>query len=94
VGNNNGIEIRGGNFENPKTFTDNYGQVFASVSFNCRIEQFVNFFAELSREPDLLAPSELTMNLSDATNKVLSVRMTLAGIVVRKLVPEKKGFGL
>lgn len=94
VGNSNGIEIRGGNFELPKTLGDTYGEVFAGVSFNCRIEQFVNFFAELSREPDLLAPNELLMNLTDANGKVLSVRMTLAGVVPRKLVPEKKGFGL
>ena len=94
VGNTNGIEIRGGNFENPKTFGDSYGQVFAGVSFSCRIEQFVNFFAELSHQPDLLAPSELTITLGDMNNKLLSVRMTLAGVVPRKLVPEKKGYGL
>jgi hypothetical protein len=94
VGTANGIEIRGGEFLTPKTFGDVYGEVFAGVTFTCRIDQFVNFFADLSREPDLLAPSELIMNAQDLKNKTLSVRMILSGVVPKKLVPEKKGYGL
>ena len=87
----NGIDIRGGDFPPPKTFGDAYGEVFAGVSFNCRIDQFVNFFADLSREPDLLAPSELPMmNGQDQKSKILSVRMILSGVVPRKLVFWKK----
>jgi hypothetical protein len=94
VGNANGIEIRGGDFQTPKTLGDAYGEVFVGVNFSCSISQFVNFFADLSREPDLLAPSELTMNAQDQKTKTLSVRMILSGVVPRKLVPEKKGYGL
>jgi Tfp pilus assembly protein PilO len=94
VGNSNGIEIRGGDFLTPKTLGDAYGEVFAGVAFTCRIDQFVNFFADLSREPDLISPSEITVNTQDQKTKVLSVRMILSGVVPRKLVPEKKGYGL
>jgi hypothetical protein len=94
VGNANGIEIRGGDFLTPKTFGDVYGEVFAGVTFTCHIDQFVNFFADLSREPDLISPSELTVNSQDPKNKTLNVRMILSGVVTRKLVPEKKGYGL
>ena len=95
VGTANGIEIRGGNFLTPKPFGDAYGEVFAEVTFTCRIDQFVNFFADLSREPDLLAPSEVNMNpAGDPKQKSLSVRMVLSGVVPKKLVPEKKGYGL
>lgn len=92
----NGIDVRGGELNlTPKLFGDNYGEVFAGVSFNCRIDQFVNFFADLSREPDMLAPSELTVNLTgDPKNKMLAVRMVISGVVPKKLVPEKKGYGL
>jgi len=55
---------------------------------------FVETLADLSREPDLLAPSEVIMNAQDQKNKILSVRMILSGVVPRKLVPEKKGYGL
>jgi hypothetical protein len=96
VGNSNGIEIRGGDLStSPKNFGDVYGEVYAEVSFNCQIDQFVNFFADLSREPDLIAPHDLTMNpVGDPKNKNLSVRMTLTAVVPRKLVPDKKGYGL
>ena len=88
VGSANGIEIRGGDFITPKTFGDAYGEVFAGVTFTCKIDQFVNFFADLSKEADLLAPSELTMTAQDPKAKTLSVRMVLSAVVPRKLVPE------
>jgi hypothetical protein len=95
VGNANGIEIRGGDLSlTSKPLGDVYGEVFAGLNFTCGIDQFVNFFAGLSHEPDLLAPFELTMNTQDLKNKTLSVRMVLSGVVPRKLVPEKKGYGL
>jgi hypothetical protein len=94
VGNANGIEIRGGDFLTPKPFGDLYGEVYAGVTFNCQISQFVNFFADLSRETDLIAPYELTMNSVDQKAKSLGVRMIFSGVVSRKLVPEKKGYGL
>lgn len=95
VGTANGIDIRGGDTSiTPKPFGDVYGEVFAGVAFNCRIDQFVNFFADLSREPDLLAPYELWMNTQDLKTKVLTVRMVFSGVVPKKLVPEKKGYGL
>ena len=94
VGSANGIEIRGGEFQTPKTFGDAYGEVFAGVAFTCTIDKFVNFFADLSREPDLLAPSEISLQAGDAKAKTLNVRMLLSAVVPRKLVPEKKGYGL
>jgi len=95
VGTANGVEIRGGDFLTPKTFGDIYGEVFARVTFNCRIDQFVNLFADLSREPDLLAPYELTMNgVGDPKAKTLAVQMVFSGVVSKKLVPDKKGYGL
>jgi hypothetical protein len=95
VGNANGIEIRGGDFLTPKMFGDAYGEVFAGINFTCHIDQFVNFYADLSKEPDLVSPSELTVNTGgDPKAKILNVRMILSGVVPRKLVPEKKGYGL
>jgi hypothetical protein len=96
VGNGNGIDIRGGDLSTaPKVFGDAYGEVFAEVTFNCQIDQFVNFFADLSHEPDLLAPHDVTVNpVGDPKAKNLAVRVLLTAVVPRKLVPEKKGYGL
>jgi hypothetical protein len=87
------IDIRGGDFGQPKVVNADYGEVYAVVSFTCAIEKYVNFMAGLSHEPELLGPTEIhvnsTMNLKE---KNVNVRMTLGGLVPKKMVPEKKGF--
>src|SRR5262249_43022619 len=57
LGKNEQIEIRTGDFGAPKALGD-YGLVYATVTFECRVEQLVNFLAALSHEPDLIVPSE------------------------------------
>ncbi len=85
------IDLRSAEFGQPKPFGDRYGQVTAATTFECRIEQFVNFMAALSRESDLIAPSEIRITTTN-NQKSIVVRMVLAGVVPRKLAPEKKGF--
>jgi hypothetical protein len=87
-----GIEIRGGEFAQAKVFGSDYGEVFATVSFTCPIEKFVNFMAGISREPELVGPADIRINSQNAKEKTISVRMTLGGLVAKRLVPEKKGF--
>jgi hypothetical protein len=65
--------------------------VYATVTFECHIEQLVNFLADLSQQPELVVPSEERVTAGNPKEKVMSVRMVLAGVVARKLVPEKKG---
>lgn len=85
------IDLRSAEFGQPKPLGDRYGEVTAATTFECHIEQFVNFMAALSRESDLIAPSEIRINTT-SNQKSIVVRMVLAGVVPRKLVPEKKGF--
>ncbi len=86
------IELRSAEFGEPKAMGDHYGQVTAATNFECHIEQFVNFMAALARESDLIAPTEIRIATAGQP-KTIAVRMVLAGVVPRKLVPEKKGFG-
>lgn len=91
VGKADQIDVRSGDFPAPKAFGD-YGMVFASVTFDCRVEQLVNFLADLGRQPELMVPSEEHLNASGpAKQKMMTVRLTLAGVVPKKLIPEKKG---
>lgn len=85
------IDLRSSEFSQPKPLGARYGEVTAATTFECHIEQFVNFMAALSRESDLIAPSEIRINTTN-NQKSIVVRMVLAGVVPRKLVPEKKGF--
>lgn len=92
IGKNDEIDVRGGDFASPKIFGD-YGLVYATVTFECRVEQLVNFLADLSREPELAVPSEERIAAANAKDKTMNVRMVLAGVVAKKLVPEKKRLG-
>ena len=84
------IDLRGGDFGAPKAFGD-YGLVYATVTFECRVEQLVNFLADLSRQPEIVVPSEERIASGNAKEKTMGVRMLLAGVVAKKLVPRKKG---
>jgi hypothetical protein len=90
VGKGNQIDIRGGDFQAPKTFGD-YGMVYTTVTFECHIEQLVNFLADLARQPELVVPSEERITAGQAKQKMINVHMILAGVVPKKLIPEKKG---
>jgi hypothetical protein len=61
------------------------------VTFECHVEQLVNFLADLSHEPQMIVPSEERIAAANAKEKTINVRMVLAGVVAKKLVPEKKG---
>ena len=90
VGKDEQIDLRGGDFGAPKLAGD-YGLVFATVTFDCHIEQLVNFLADLSRIPELVVPYEERITAGNPKDKTMNVRITLAGVVAKKLVPEKKG---
>ena len=90
LGKDEQIDLRGGDFGAPKAFGD-YGLVYATVTFECHVEQLVNFLADLSKEPEIVAPSEERITSANPKEKTMGVRMVLAGVVSKKLVPEKKG---
>ncbi len=68
-----------------------YGQTSVSVAFDCRIEQLVNLLADLTAQPELVAPGDLRITSADRRQKSMQVRLTFSGVVPRALVPEKKG---
>ncbi len=94
LGKSNGLEVRSSDFPAPRVFGD-YGMVYATVSFDCHVEQLLNFLADLTRaEPELIVPSEEHISASgNAKDKMMTVRMVLAGVVAKKLIPEKKALG-
>ena len=91
LGKTEGIDARGGEFGPVKPLGADYGEVSVSVAFECRIEQLVNFLADLTSEKALLASSDVRIGSSNTKEKTLGVRLTLSGVIPRKLVPEQKG---
>jgi hypothetical protein len=84
------VQALGGDLSAPAQFGANYGQVAVTVNFETTIESFVNFLADLSKEPELIAPAEMHIAAGNQKSKTINVRITVAGIVSRKLVPEHK----
>lgn len=70
---------------------EDYGEVQVSVPFTCHIEDLVNFMAELGRQPEALATNDVRITPQDAKQKTIAVRLTIAGVVPKRLVPQKKG---
>ncbi|HVW08009.1 MAG TPA: hypothetical protein VHC90_05475 [Bryobacteraceae bacterium] len=92
IGKSNEIDVHSGDFPAPSAFGD-YALVYTNVSFDCHIEQLLNFLADLTREPQLIVPSEERITATNPKDKTMTVRMVLAGVVAKKLLPEKKGLG-
>ena len=85
------IEIGQGAFTEPLPFGDAYGEVRLSLSFDCHMEQVVNFLAALTAQPEAVSTSEIAISAANPKQKTVSVRMTVCGLVPRRLVPARKG---
>jgi hypothetical protein len=70
---------------------DDYGEAQLSVTFECRIEELLNLLADLTKQPEIVATREIRVATSNSKEKTLNVRLTVSGVVARRLVPEKKG---
>ena len=68
---------------------DGYGEAVVSVQIDCRIDQLVNILAALPSQPELISTSDLRVASSNAKEKTVGVRLTVSGVVPRRLVPEK-----
>ena len=87
------VEIRSTELGPITPFGTAYGEADVSVQVECRIDQLVNLLAALAAQPELVSTSDLRINATNAKEKTVNVRLTVAGIVSKKLVPVKKGAG-
>ena len=67
-----------------------YGEGSVTVRFNCLIEQLVNLLAALATQPELVATNQIQITGSADKSKTIQVRLTLSGVVAKKLAQEKK----
>jgi type II secretion system (T2SS) protein M len=84
------IEIRSTELPAIRPFGDAYGEADVSVQIECRIDQLINFLASIGAQPELVATNDLRITSANAKEKTVGVRLTVAGIVPRKLVPGKR----
>jgi hypothetical protein len=93
VGASNGIDIRGVEDMRIKAFGSDYGEASVTV-VHLLIEQLVNLLAALANEPEMLSTNEIQVTGGTDKNKAIQVRLTLSGVVSKKLVPKNTGGGL
>jgi hypothetical protein len=91
TGKDEDIDVRGAEEMRVHPLAEDYGEVIVAVSFNCRIDQLVNFLADLANRPELVSTDDIRVTSANLKDKTVSVRLALSGVVPRKLVPEKKG---
>ena len=91
VGAANGIDARGMEDQRFKPMANDYGEVSVTVGFSCAIEQLVNFLTALANEPELLATNSIQITGGNDKKKNIHVRLSLSGVVPRKLIPERRG---
>ena len=87
------LDVRNVEVGQSRPLGEDYGEISVPVSFECRIEQLVNLLADITAQPELLAVNGLRVTSGRAKEKTMNVRLTLAGVVPRKLVPERKAGG-
>jgi hypothetical protein len=84
------IEFGNVELQQPAKLRD-YGEVRVAVPFTCPIENLVNFLAELTRQPEAIAATELRISARDEKLKTVTARVVISGVIPLRLVPEKKG---
>jgi len=87
------LEIRNTEIGPVRPLGDAYGEVLVSVQTECRIDQLVNVLAAIPAQPELIATDDLRVMSSNAKEKTIGVRLTLSGVVPRRLVPVKAKLG-
>jgi len=85
------IEIHQSEFGQPRGYGDFYGAVSVTITLDCRTDELVNLLAGLSQQPEILSTDEIRFGQANAKTKSISTRVTISGLVPRRLVPEKKG---
>jgi hypothetical protein len=89
-GENPPVELGAVEFQPPAKLGD-YGEVRVGVPFTCHIEELLNLLADLANRPEAIAVDEMRISAHDAKQKTISVRLLVSAVVLRRLVPDKKG---
>ena len=87
------LEIKTAELGQISRLGEDYGEIQVSVTLESRIEELLNLLADLTKQAEIVATKDMHISTGSAREKTLNVRLTVAGVVPRRLVPEKKGLG-
>ena len=75
------IEVRSSDFLPVKALNESYAQVPLGLQFQCRLDQLVNFLAELQASPKFLTVPRLLIQTMGGKEKVVNVNLTVVGLM-------------
>jgi hypothetical protein len=84
------VEIRSTELIPVRPLGDAYGEASVAVQVDCRIDQLLNILAGIAARPELVSTSDLRITSASVKDKTLGVRLTISGVVPKKLVPGKR----
>lgn len=91
TGRGQGIDFRSVSTGQSRIYGGEYGEILITAGADCKIEQLVNFLAELTKLPELIATEDLRINSNgNVKEKNLNFQITISGLVPKQLVPEKR----
>ncbi|HEV8043407.1 MAG TPA: type II secretion system protein GspM [Bryobacteraceae bacterium] len=85
------LDIRQTELGQPRSYGESYARVTVSVNLECRVDDLLNLLAALNAQPEIIATDEIRCGAANPKSKSMPVRLTVSGLVPRRLVPEKKG---
>ena len=85
-----GISLRNSEFGQVRSFGEDYGEVVLSITFDAGIEQLIQFLSDITAQPEAIGTTDLRVGTANPKSKMISVRLTLSGLVRGDLVPKKK----
>ncbi len=88
-----GINLQGSEFGAVRTLGADYAQVPLAVNFHCGIEQWINLMAAIRNAPQVLSSQEVRITQGDPKNKMVQVRMVVAGYIPAALLGPKGAGG-
>lgn len=83
------VEIRSTELIPIEPLGDAYGEAAVAVQINCRIDQLLNIMAGIGARPELISTGGVRITAGNAKDKTLEVRLTVSGVVPRRLVPAR-----
>ncbi|MEO8097530.1 MAG: type II secretion system protein GspM [Acidobacteriota bacterium] len=89
-----GLDIRATEVGPVTPLGDQYGMALVSVQFECQVAQLVNILAGLETQPELISTRDFQITTSNPKEKTVRVRLTVAGVVAKNLVPDRSKKGV